>query len=129
MSFRGHTARKRFGQHWLRDERVLDQIVAASDLVEQDHVLEVGPGRGALTERLLASSACCVHAVELDRDLVAGLHGRFGADPRFSLREGDVWFDRSTVRGPSQARDVWFGFRAILRRGPSRPQCHHQCPK
>ena len=90
MSFRGHTARTRFGQHWLRDERVLDQIVAASDLVEQDHVLEVGPGRGALTERLLASSACCVHAVELDRDLVAGLHGRFGADPRFSLREGDV---------------------------------------
>ncbi|MGC6483330.1 MAG: 16S rRNA (adenine(1518)-N(6)/adenine(1519)-N(6))-dimethyltransferase RsmA [Synechococcus sp.] len=90
MSFSGHTARKRFGQHWLRDERVLDQILEASDLQGGDRVLEVGPGRGALTERLLASPAAAVHAIELDRDLVAGLRQRFAADPRFSLREGDV---------------------------------------
>lgn len=90
MSFSGHTARKRFGQHWLRDERVLEHILSASELQTGDRVLEVGPGRGALTERLLRSSADAVHAVELDRDLVAGLRERFGADPRFSLREGDV---------------------------------------
>ena len=84
MSFGGHTARKRFGQHWLRDERVLDSILEAADLKEDDRVLEVGPGRGALTERLLLSSAAAVHAVELDRDLVAGLRERFAADPRFS---------------------------------------------
>ena len=90
MSFSGHTARKRFGQHWLRDERVLDQILAASELGATDRVLEVGPGRGALTERLLRSQAAAVHAVELDRDLVAGLRDRFGSEPRFSLCEGDV---------------------------------------
>ena len=90
MSFSGHTARKRFGQHWLRDERVLDQILMASALQPGDRVLEVGPGRGALTERLLRSPAEAVHAVELDRDLVAGLRERFGADARFSLQEGDV---------------------------------------
>ena len=90
MSFGGHTPRKRFGQHWLRDEQVLDRILDASDLGDNDRVLEVGPGRGALTERLLASSAAAVHAVELDRDLVAGLQDRFGDSPRFSLREGDV---------------------------------------
>ena len=90
MSFSGHTARKRFGQHWLRDERVLEHILSASELQTGDRVLEVGPGRGALTERLLRSAADAVHAVELDRDLVAGLRERFGADPRFSLREGDV---------------------------------------
>ncbi|MGB1195174.1 MAG: 16S rRNA (adenine(1518)-N(6)/adenine(1519)-N(6))-dimethyltransferase RsmA [Synechococcus sp.] len=90
MSFGGHTPRKRFGQHWLRDERVLDRILDASDLGDDDRVLEVGPGRGALTERLLASSAAAVHAVELDRDLVAGLQDRFGDSPRFSLHEGDV---------------------------------------
>ena len=90
MSFSGHTARKRFGQHWLRDERVLDQILEASDLQAADRVLEVGPGRGALTERLLRSQAAAVHAVELDRDLVAGLRDRFGSDSRFSLCEGDV---------------------------------------
>ena len=48
MSFSGHTARKRFGQHWLRDARVLDQILEASDLSAEDRVLEVGPGRGCL---------------------------------------------------------------------------------
>ena len=90
MSFSGHTARKRFGQHWLRDERVLDHILEASGLQADDRVLEVGPGRGALTERLLRSPAAAVHAVELDRDLVAGLRDRFGSDARFSLREGDV---------------------------------------
>ena len=90
MGFHGHQTRKRFGQHWLKDQSVLDRIVAAADLQQQDRVLEVGPGRGALTERLLASPAAAVHAVELDRDLVGGLKERFGGEPRFSLRQGDV---------------------------------------
>tara|TARA_Y100000766_G_C18823052_1_gene564036 strand:+ start:162 stop:1001 length:840 start_codon:yes stop_codon:yes gene_type:complete len=90
MGFHGHQTRKRFGQHWLKDQSVLDRIVAAADLQQQDRVLEVGPGRGALTERLLASPAGAVHAVELDRDLVCGLKERFGGEPRFSLRQGDV---------------------------------------
>ncbi|MEB3271436.1 MAG: 16S rRNA (adenine(1518)-N(6)/adenine(1519)-N(6))-dimethyltransferase RsmA [Synechococcus sp.] len=90
MTFAAHRARKRFGQHWLRDESVLERILAAAALTADDTVLEVGPGRGALTERLLASPAAAVRAVELDRDLVAGLQERFGADPRFSLTEGDV---------------------------------------
>ena len=90
MSFTGHTARKRFGQHWLRDAAVLDRILEAAELQPQDRVLEVGPGRGALTERLLASPAAAVHAVELDRDLVSGLHQRFNDQPRFSLTQGDV---------------------------------------
>ena len=90
MGFHGHQTRKRFGQHWLKDQSVLDRIMAAADLQQQDRVLEVGPGRGALTERLLASPAGAVHAVELDRDLVGGLKERFGGEPRFSLRQGDV---------------------------------------
>jgi 16S rRNA (adenine1518-N6/adenine1519-N6)-dimethyltransferase len=90
MAFAGHRARKRFGQHWLIDPKVLDAIVAAAEIQPQDRVLEVGPGRGALTARLLASPAAEIRAVELDRDLVAGLRDRFGADPRFRLIEGDV---------------------------------------
>jgi 16S rRNA (adenine1518-N6/adenine1519-N6)-dimethyltransferase len=90
MTFGAHRARKRFGQHWLTDTGVLQRIVAAAELEPGDTVLEVGPGRGALTERLLASPAAAVRAVELDRDLVGGLRRRFGDDPRFDLREGDV---------------------------------------
>ena len=90
MTFSGHRARKRFGQHWLTDAAVLDRIVAAAAIEPGEHLLEVGPGRGALTERLLASPAASLLAIELDRDLVAGLRQRFGADPRFHLLEGDV---------------------------------------
>jgi 16S rRNA (adenine1518-N6/adenine1519-N6)-dimethyltransferase len=90
MTFAAHRARKRFGQHWLKDDSVLQRIVAAAELTAADTVLEVGPGRGALTERLLASPAAAVRAVELDRDLVQGLQQRFGDNPRFALSEGDV---------------------------------------
>ena len=90
MAFSGHHARKRFGQHWLKDESVLQRIVAAAALQSDDHVLEVGPGRGALTCQLLASPAASVQAVELDRDLVEGLQQRFAAEPRFQLQSGDV---------------------------------------
>ena len=90
MAFLGHTARKRFGQHWLTDASILDRIIAAADLQPHDRVLEVGPGKGALTARLLTSQVAAVHAVELDRDLVTGLRKRFGDEPRFTLQEGDA---------------------------------------
>ena len=90
MAFSGHHARKRFAQHWLIDAAVLTQILDAADVQPDDRLLEVGPGRGALTERLLASSASAVHAVELDRDLVSGLRQRFADQDRFSMQEGDV---------------------------------------
>ena len=90
MAFSGHHARKRFAQHWLIDAAVLTQILDAADVQPDDRLLEIGPGRGALTERLLASSASAVHAVELDRDLVSGLRQRFADQARFSLQEGDV---------------------------------------
>ncbi len=83
-----HRPRKRFGQHWLRSEAVLVQIVRAAELTAGDRVLEVGPGRGALTRPLLATGATVV-AVELDRDLCAGLRRQFGGD-RFQLVEGDI---------------------------------------
>ncbi len=91
MVFLGHRSRKRFGQHWLIDPKVLDQILVEADLQPQDRVLEVGPGRGALTERLLNSPAAAVHAIELDRDLVDGLYKRFLFEKsRFTLQQGDV---------------------------------------
>ena len=71
-SFR-HIPRKRFGQHWLKDQCVLNQIVKAAELNSEDCVLEVGPGKGALTEKLIDSQARFIQAIELDRDLVVGL--------------------------------------------------------
>ena len=85
-----HIPKKRFGQHWLKDEQVLNQIVNSANLSAEDCVLEVGPGKGALTAKLIDSQVGFVHAIELDRDLVAVLKRRFSNNKKFSLREGDI---------------------------------------
>ncbi len=90
MIFEKHAARKRFGQHWLRDPQILEKIVEAADLSSDDRVLEVGPGKGVLTEKLLRSPVALVHAIEIDRDLVKGLRKRFFDQPKFTLLQGDV---------------------------------------
>ena len=82
--------RKRFGQHFLHDPRVLGRIVQALGARPGDHLVEIGPGRGALTERLLALRDCTVDAIEIDRDLAARLRDRFAAPPDHMLHEGDA---------------------------------------
>ncbi len=81
--------RKRFAQHWLRSEAALAQIVAAAELESSDRLLEIGPGQGALTERLLAQAGT-VLAVEIDRDLCRQLVRRFGDRDNFLLLQGDI---------------------------------------
>lgn len=80
--------RKQFGQHWLTDQRILDEIVAAADLQPTDRVLEIGPGKGALTGRLLPQAAA-VLSVEIDRDLCKYMVRNFGDRPNFLLLEAD----------------------------------------
>jgi 16S rRNA (adenine1518-N6/adenine1519-N6)-dimethyltransferase len=67
-----HRPRKRFGQNFLRDQNILDRIIAAAALQDGDRVLEIGPGQGALTKQLLLTGLP-VLAVEIDRDLGAAL--------------------------------------------------------
>lgn len=81
--------RKRFGQHWLRSAAILDKIVAAAQLTASDRVLEIGPGTGLLTQRLLTQAAAVV-AVEIDRDLCQQLQQRFADVPHFWLLPGDI---------------------------------------
>ncbi|MGD1854037.1 MAG: 16S rRNA (adenine(1518)-N(6)/adenine(1519)-N(6))-dimethyltransferase RsmA [Leptolyngbyaceae cyanobacterium] len=80
--------RKRFGQHWLRDPQILNQILAAAELSNNDRVLEIGPGQGVLTKGLVPFTQAVV-AVEVDRDLVRQLRQQFQASERFHLIEGD----------------------------------------
>ncbi len=80
--------RKRFGQHWLKSEAVLDKIVTAADLTQQDHVLEIGSGTGLLTQRLLPL-AHQVIAIEIDTDLCRKLTRQFSLAENFLLLQGD----------------------------------------
>lgn len=71
-------ARKRFGQNFLHDRNVIAHIIEAIDPKPGDPLVEIGPGRGALTEDLL-QAAGSLDAIEIDRDLAADLQQRFGA--------------------------------------------------
>lgn len=69
-------AKKSFGQHFLRDQSVLEKIVAAGAIGAEDFVVEVGPGRGALTEHLAFLGNRLI-LVEADRELIPDLEARF----------------------------------------------------
>jgi 16S rRNA (adenine1518-N6/adenine1519-N6)-dimethyltransferase len=82
--------RKRFGQHFLHDPAVIRRIVRALSPRAGDHLVEIGPGRGALTGELLAAAGCTLDAIEIDRDLAALLRERFSDAPRCVLHETDA---------------------------------------
>lgn len=82
-------ARKRFGQHFLHDRNVLDRIVHEIDPKADQALVEIGPGRGALTERLAGKSRT-LDAVEIDRDLVGLLRERFAGVTGFQLHKADA---------------------------------------
>jgi 16S rRNA (adenine1518-N6/adenine1519-N6)-dimethyltransferase len=94
-----HRARKRFGQNFLHDRHVLGRIVAAIAPAAGDSMVEIGPGRGALTW-LLAEQARPLHVIEIDRDLIAMLREAPAAD-RLVIHEGDALeFDLAQLPAP-----------------------------
>jgi len=95
----GHRARKRFGQNFLRDPNTIRRIVAAIGPKPGEHLVEIGPGLGALTEPLI-EAAGHLTAIELDRDLAARLRERF-PEERLRLIEGDALrFDFASLPAP-----------------------------
>jgi 16S rRNA (adenine1518-N6/adenine1519-N6)-dimethyltransferase len=92
-----HRPRRRFGQHFLESEAVLEQMEQRLAYGSGDRVLEIGPGEGALTRHLIATSAQ-LSVIEIDRDLVALLRNRF---PGLQVIQGDVLrFDFTPLLGP-----------------------------
>ncbi len=93
----GHRARKRFGQHFLADPGVVDAILRSVHATKDDIVVEIGPGRGAITAAL-AASAGHLHAVELDRDLARRLRRQYENVESVTIHEGDALaFDFSSL--------------------------------
>ena len=84
-----HIPRKRFGQNFLHDHRIIYNIIASIQARPGEHWVEIGPGQGALTEPLLKEG---VHldVVELDRDLVALLREKFKQHDRLRIHSADA---------------------------------------
>ena len=83
-----HVARKRFGQNFLIEPRVIADIIAAVAPARHDTLVEIGPGQGALTGPLLERLEH-LQVVELDRDLVAALARRYPPE-RLLIHSGDA---------------------------------------
>ncbi|HTY99662.1 MAG TPA: 16S rRNA (adenine(1518)-N(6)/adenine(1519)-N(6))-dimethyltransferase RsmA [Rhodocyclaceae bacterium] len=94
----GHTPRKRFGQNFLVSPGIIRRIVEAIGPCNDDVMVEIGPGLGALTEPLLEKLGH-LHVVEIDRDLIAGLGRRFPPE-RLTVHAGDALeFDFACLGG------------------------------
>lgn len=96
----GGPRKPKLGQHFLVNPAAALRIVEALGEVSQDTVLEIGPGRGAITE-LLAGRSRRLIAVELDRVLAAQLRMKFATHPNVEVIEGDILkIELDTVFGP-----------------------------
>ena len=80
---------KRLGQHFLSDPRILDRIADALDLEGSETVVEIGPGRGGLTDRLVPRAGRVV-VIEIDRALAAILRTRYADEPKVRVIEQDA---------------------------------------
>lgn len=86
---RNSFAKKSLGQNFLVDKNYISRIIAALELAENDTVVEIGPGRGALTEKLVAAGARVV-AIELDADLIPLLEEKFRNAANFTIFREDA---------------------------------------
>ena len=94
-----HKPRKRFGQHFLHDPRVIARIVAAIDPQPDDALVEIGPGLGALTAPLLERVAQ-LHVVEIDRDLAERLRAAHPAGRLVVHTDDALEFDFAALPAP-----------------------------
>lgn len=83
------TFQKKYGQNFLIDMNVLDRVMNAAGIAEEDFVLEIGPGIGTMTQ-CLAERAGKVVAVEIDRDLIPILHETLEPYPNVSIVNEDI---------------------------------------
>ncbi len=102
----GHRARKRFGQHFLVDEQVIQRIVNAINPQPGQHLVEIGPGLGVLTREVLPRVGR-MQAVELDRDLVPKLAKACGNLGELEIFSHDALrFDFCSLSPPGETRRV-----------------------
>ncbi len=93
--------RKSLGQNFLQDANIINKIVAALAIAPDDVILEIGPGRGALTEQILPLAGL-FHLVEFDRDLVEYWQSRADTAANLTVHSADILqFDLAQIIAPA----------------------------
>lgn len=83
-----HTPRKRFGQNFLQDPYIINQIIECINPLPSEEIVEIGPGLGALTKHLIEKLGH-LHVVELDRDIISLLNEQFNEN-QLTIHSGDA---------------------------------------
>lgn len=97
-----HKHKKQFGQNFLNNGRIIDQIVAAIRPMADDHMVEIGPGEAALTTPLI-ERVKKLDIIEIDNDLIGPLKIKFATKPAFNLHHTDALkFDYSSLLSESE---------------------------
>ena len=93
-----HKARKRFGQNFLTNQTIIQKIVNSIAPQADDCLVEIGPGKGAITQHLIA--ACpSLQVIELDKNLIPILLAQFAKYPEFGIHQHDaLQFDFNSLR-------------------------------
>ncbi|MCU7834170.1 MAG: 16S rRNA (adenine(1518)-N(6)/adenine(1519)-N(6))-dimethyltransferase RsmA [gamma proteobacterium symbiont of Taylorina sp.] len=101
-----HKARKRFGQNFLHDPNIIQRIIQSIAVTDKQHIVEIGPGKGALTEYLVQLCAK-LDVIELDRDLIPILEQQFEHCNNFQIHNADaLQFDFSVLSQNNKLRLV-----------------------
>ena len=82
-------ANKRYGQNFLIDDNILENIISASDITDEDLVIEIGPGLGNLTEYILSKAKYAI-LVEIDPKMISVLEDRFKSFNNYLLINEDI---------------------------------------
>ena len=124
-------AKKSLGQNFLVDQNCIQRIINALEPERSETIIEIGPGRGAITQRLVDSGSDII-AIELDRELVPMLRERFKPDHNFQIVEGDatqINFDEllnDHVKAKVVANLPYYISTAILQHLSSQRHCFSQ---
>ncbi len=82
-------AKKRLGQNFLQSDEIIKKIIDQLEIRDKDNIIEIGPGRGALTEYLVESNVAKIYAIEFDKDLIGYLNKLFGSIARIKIIQAD----------------------------------------
>jgi len=100
--------KKSLGQHFLTNNHIIDEIVSAADINDTDTIIEIGPGCGVLTEKLLLTSANLI-AVEIDLSLTEFLTNQFSNLPNFSIINSDATQIEFATIAPTERSIIYIG--------------------
>jgi 16S rRNA (adenine1518-N6/adenine1519-N6)-dimethyltransferase len=91
--------KKQFGQNFLISQHYIDKIIASVDINEGETLVEIGPGRGALSKKLIDKNFNFI-MIDADKDMVEYIKSQFGEDKKYKIYNADaVKFDYSQISG------------------------------